>query len=205
VLRGNVISSQSDTRLERIVLLRHGETVGRSSVRFFGATDVMLSGLGADQVRAAVEVLGRMDFDLVVASPLQRSWRSALIVAPGRKIRLEARFREIDFGRWEGLTREEIEARDPALYAQWQRQGVEFGFPEGDRREDFRARVIAGLSQLMDLPVVSMLIVAHKGIVRTIVEALSDTKLGPEQPPLGGLLELNRTAEQSWKLSEPSL
>jgi len=39
--------------------------------------------------------------------------------------------------------------------------------------------------------------------VRTIVEKLSDAKLRRDQPPLGGLLELNRTTEQSWKLSEP--
>ena len=163
----------------------------------------MLAGRGADQARAAGEVIGEENFDLVVASPLQRSWRSALIVAPGRRIRLEAGFREIDFGRWEGLTREEIEARDPVLYREWQQQGLEFGFPDGDRREDFRARVIAGLSQLMVLPVTSMLIVAHKGTVRSIVEKLSDAKLRRDQPPLGGLLELNRTTEQSWKLSEP--
>ena len=47
--------SQDSSKLQRIVLLRHGETVSRSSVRFFGATDVMLSGLGADQAAAVAE------------------------------------------------------------------------------------------------------------------------------------------------------
>ncbi|MCH7598208.1 MAG: histidine phosphatase family protein [Myxococcales bacterium] len=197
--------SQDSSKLQRIVLLRHGETVGCSSVRFFGATDVMLSGLGADQAAAVAEVIGSQNFDLVVASPLQRAWRSALIVAPGREIRLEDRFREIDFGRWEGLTREEIEARDPKLYSQWEQQGPKFDFPDGDRREAFRARVVAGLAHLLVMPVASILIVAHKGIVRTIVEELSGAALERDQPPLAGLLELTRTAEQTWKLAKLTL
>lgn len=187
-----------------MVLLRHGETVGRSSIRYYGATDVMLSGLGRDQAAAAAEVLGAQAFDLVVASPLQRSWRSALIVAPGTRIRLEPGFREIDFGRWEGLTREEIEIVDPTLYREWQQRGVSFDFPDGDRREVFRGRVIAGLTGLLALPVSSMLVVAHKGIVRTIVERLTGAPLAPELPELGGLYELTRTEEPIWKLAELS-
>lgn len=191
---------RSASKPERIVLLRHGETVGRSSIRFFGATDVALSGLGADQAAAAARAIGPEDFDLVVASPLQRSWRSACIVAPGREIRLEAGFREIDFGRWEGLTREEIEAQDPELYTQWQERGLEFGFPGGEGRDEFRARVVAGLDRLLGSPVASILIVAHKGTVRTIAEELSGSVLAPDQPPLGGFVGLTRTAEQAWKL-----
>jgi broad specificity phosphatase PhoE len=191
-------------RLERIVLLRHGETVGNSSIRYYGATDVALSELGAEQAAAAARAIGCLAFDLVVASSLQRARRSASIVAPGQQIRLEEGFREIDFGRWEGLTREEIEARDPALYAEWQEQGLEFDFPGGERRENFRARVLAGLERLLDTPVASLLIVAHKGTVRTIAEELSGRTLGPDQPELGGFYELTRTAENAWKLAGAS-
>ncbi|MBW2295110.1 MAG: histidine phosphatase family protein [Deltaproteobacteria bacterium] len=173
------------SRLERIVLLRHGETVGLSSVRYYGATDVALSQVGAEQAVAAARAIGSMAFDLVVASSLQRARRSASIVA-------------------EGLTREEIEAQDPALYAEWQERGLEFDFPGGERREDFRARVLAGLERLLDAPVASLLIVAHKGTVRTIAEELSGITLGPDQPELGGFYELTRSAENAWKLAGAS-
>ena len=191
------------SRLERIVLLRHGETVGRSSVRYYGATDVALSGLGADQAAAAARAIGGQAFDLVVASSLQRAWRSASIVAPGRQIRLEAQFREIDFGRWEGLTRDEIEARDPALFAEWMKQGLAFDFPGGEKREEFSARVLAGLNRLLGFPIASLLIVAHKGTVRTIAEELSGVPIEREQPGLGEFFELTRTAETAWKLAGP--
>jgi len=73
-------------------------------------------------------------FDLVVASPLQRSWEAAWIVSGGASVRLEADFREVHFGRWEGLTKEEIEASDPILFADWQSKRNGFEYPTAERR-----------------------------------------------------------------------
>ncbi len=185
--------------LERVVLLRHGETVGQSSIRFYGATDVALSGLGADQARAAAERIGPGPFDLVVASPLQRAWKSATLVAPGHVVRLEAGFREIDFGLWEGWTLEEIEARDPDGYREWQEKRLEFNFPGGERRDAFRARVVEGLAQNLSLGPRSLLIVCHKGVVRTIAEELSEVTFDPEDPGLGCGLELSREDNGRWR------
>ena len=193
--------------LEQIVVVRHGETVGQSSIRYYGATDIALSGLGADQVAIAARAIGEQRFDLVVASPLQRAWQSARIVVPGEPIQLEPGFREIDFGHWEGLTKEEIEATDPSGYAQWQREGIEFDFPGGETRVGFRARVNAGLDRLLTEPVRSMLIVAHKGIVRTLAERLCDAKLSVGQPELGGYVELTRDPsnyEAPWHIARSS-
>jgi broad specificity phosphatase PhoE len=193
--------------LEQIVVVRHGETVGQSSIRYYGATDIALSGLGADQVATAARAIGEQRFDLVVASPLQRAWQSARIVVPGEPIQLEPGFREIDFGHWEGLTKEEIEATDPSGYAQWQREGIEFDFPGGETRVGFRARVNAGLDRLLTEPVRSMLIVAHKGIVRTVAERLCDAKLSVGQPELGGYVELTRDPsnyEAPWRIARSS-
>jgi len=66
----------------RIVLVRHGETVGQSSIRYFGATDVALSQRGREQMREAALALPGNAFPLVVSSPLSRAWESARIVAP---------------------------------------------------------------------------------------------------------------------------
>lgn len=192
------------SKIQRIVLVRHGETVGQSSIRYYGATDIALSGLGRDQAARAREVIGERIFDCVVASPLERAWKTASIISPGARIRLEAGFREIDFGYWEGLTREEIEARDPASHAEWQRRGIEYDFPGGERRNDFRARVNAGLDRVLALPVRSVLLVAHKGIVRTAVERLSEADLDTEHPELGDAYELVRAASGGWSLDRLS-
>jgi broad specificity phosphatase PhoE len=107
-------------------------------------------------------------------------------------VRLEHDFREIDFGRWEGMTRQEIEAADPVLFQDWQEKGRDFDFPGGERRADFRARVLRGLERLERSGAVSALVVVHKGTIRTIAGRLLGTPLAEGEPPLGGTVALSR-------------
>jgi len=186
-------------RLERLVLVRHGETEGQSSIRYYGATDVPLSALGRDQVRLARERIGGERFEAVWASTLMRAAESARILAPDHTIRLEPDFREIDFGRWEGLTREEIAARDPELYARWQSDLGRFDYPGGERRADFRARIGRGLARLRDSGSASALVVAHKGVVRTLLELVSGETLPSAAPELGGVVRLARDGGNVWR------
>ncbi len=180
--------------LERLTLVRHGETEGQSSIRYYGATDIPLSDLGREQIRRAGAILAGERFDLVVASSLSRASESARILVPDCAIRLEADFREVHFGRWEGLTREEIAARDPELFATWQRDLPRFDYPEGERRTDFRGRVERGFERLMGLGGASILVVAHKGVVRPLVELASGETLASAEPELGGIVRIERGA-----------
>lgn len=187
------------SKLRRIVLVRHGETVGNSSVRFHGSTDVALSDEGRTHMRDAQKRMARECFDLVVASTLRRSWEGASIVSGGAPVRLEPDFREIDFGRWEGLTKEEIEAQDPVGYGEWQGKGSDFEFPGGEPRGDFRERTLRGLERLKESGATSALVVAHKGTVRTIAAALAGAEDGDAEIPLGGHIELSCGADDVWR------
>lgn len=185
-------------RLSRLILVRHGETAGQSSIRYYGVTDVPLSDLGRDQVRAARRHVGGETFQAVWASTLCRSWESASIIAPHHPIELESDFREIDFGHWEGLTAEEIARVDPESYAQWQENKWEFAFPGGETRPEFRARIARGLERLRGSGVESALVVAHKGVVRTLLELVTGFTLEPPEPELGGIVHASRNAGGEW-------
>ena len=67
---------------DRLVLVRHGDTVADSSIRYYGATDVVLSRTGRHQAEAAARLIGDEAFDCVVASPLARAWQTATVLAP---------------------------------------------------------------------------------------------------------------------------
>jgi broad specificity phosphatase PhoE len=190
--------------LRRIVMIRHGETDGDSSVRFHGAADVDLSAPGREQMRAAAARLSGEVVDLVVASPLRRAWRSAWIVARGRPVRLEPDFREIHFGRWEGMSADEIRASDPVLYEDWQAGKPGFEYPGGEPRAEFRARVKRGLERLLASPARGALVVAHKGVIRTIVDELTGSTLDREHPALGELVGVSRQPDGSWFLGRHS-
>lgn len=188
------------SKLRRIVLVRHGETVGNSRVRFHGSGDVALSDEGRAQMRATAFALRDEAFDLVVASSLQRSWEAAWIVSGGAPVRLDSRLCEVDFGRWEGLTKEEIEASDPILYADWQARAPDFEYPDGERRADFRGRIGRGLSDLKQSGARNALLALHKGVIRVIVEELIGEELAAGEPALGGAVGLSRKEDGSWFL-----
>jgi broad specificity phosphatase PhoE len=167
--------------MRRLVLLRHGETTGDSGSRYHGSGDLDLSPSGREQMRLVAGKLRWEGFDVVASSPLRRAWQSAWILAEGRPVRLVNGFREIHFGRWEGLTREEIKASDPILFEDWDTGAPGFEYPGGEPRAEFRARVESGLGELARSPGHAALVVAHKGVIRTVCEILTG-----EKPPGGG-------------------
>jgi broad specificity phosphatase PhoE len=193
--------------LRRLVMLRHGETVGNSSVRFHGAADVPLSESGRAQMLAAARALRQECFDLVVASPLRRSWEAAALVAGGAPVRIEDGLREIDFGRWEGLTSEEIERRDPVLHREWRARVPGFEYPGGELRAQFRARVMQAFARIEATGAEGVLLVGHKGVIRTLAESLLGAPLADGEPDLACAVGLSRDPAGAWfagrRSSEP--
>jgi broad specificity phosphatase PhoE len=160
--------------VREIVLVRHGETEGKSSIRLYGSTDVALNETGREQMRAVGESLAAEVFDRVIVSPLSRSREGAEIVLGGRgptPYIIEG-FREIDFGDWEGLTFAEVEQRDPEGYARYLTEGQAFRFPGGESREGFRARVAAAVPEAIDDACARTLGVLHKGIIKIVLAEL---------------------------------
>ncbi len=190
--------------MRRLILLRHGETTGDAKVRFHGSGDHDLSPSGREQMREAAASLRGEPIDVVVASPARRAWQSARLVAEGRPVRLLDAFREIHFGRWEGLSREEIQEQDPILYEDWQKEAPGFEYPGGEPRAAFRARVEQGLRELARSPGHSALVVTHKGVIRAIVGLLTGEKPPRDVPALGGSIELVAEPDGSWRVGRRS-
>ena len=185
-----------------LIMLRHGETVGQSSIRLYGATDIHLSPIGEAQLERAAAALRPHRFARVLTSPLQRARRSAEIVLAAQHepapLEIVPDFREIDFGAWEGWTYAEAEARDPDGYRRWHSEGTDFTYPGGESRSAFHARVHAATHALLNEPSTPgpILGVLHKGVIKAMLAALTG------QPPaevaqlpiaLGSLHRLRRT------------
>jgi len=137
--------------LTRLLLIRHGETEGAAASRFYGRSDVPLSSPGERQMEALGRKLVDRPLAAVYASDLRRSIRSAEILGRSHSLEptVEPAFREIDMGRWEGLTWDEIHARDPKYAAHWLDGPGATPFPDGESLADFRARVIPALERIL--------------------------------------------------------
>jgi broad specificity phosphatase PhoE len=190
--------------LRKLFLIRHGETDGQSSVRYYGSTDVALSASGKAQMRQVAAALRHQAVDLWVASSLRRSWAGAAIASRGAQVKLEADFREIHFGRWEGMTGEEIKASDPVRFEDWQSGAEGFEYPNGEPRETFRGRIRAGLERLLAADARTAACVLHKGVIREIVRQLTGSAPGRTQPAVGGIVEVTRSATGEWLLGSRS-
>jgi alpha-ribazole phosphatase len=139
-----------------IYLVRHGNVVGAETRRFIGHLDVPLSQTGAAELRALAARLSAVPLAAVYTSDLVRARRSAEIVAAphGLTPRVTPSLREMAMGRWEGLTAEEIKAREPEAFEDWMSRVGEYPFPEGESVPDLVAR---------SWPVVESIVGAHPG------------------------------------------
>jgi len=126
-----------------IYLLRHGEVQGAETRRFIGHLDVPLSPVGERQCTIQAARLRDVRLAALFSSDLTRARRSAEIIgAPhGLAPTIVPALREMDMGRWDGLTAGEIRAREPDAFADWMARVGEFPFPEGESVPDLLARV----------------------------------------------------------------
>lgn len=98
----------------RLVLLRHGETEWSKSGRHTGRTELELTDTGRAQARAVGKTLGELDLDnpVVISSPRKRAMTTA--ETAGLTVdEISPVLAEWDYGRYEGLTTEQIRESEP--------------------------------------------------------------------------------------------
>ena len=166
----------------RLYALRHGETAWTRERRFSGSRDLALTSQGERQAQALADALAAERVAAIYASPLARTRATAEIIgrALGLPVIDEPGLREMAFGDWEGLTREEVEARWPELFALW-RISPERAVPAGgESLLEVAGRAGKALQQIRDHhPEGTVVVVSHAIVLRLIVlEALG---LGPER------------------------
>ena len=145
-----------------IYLLRHGEVVLAETRRFIGHLDVPLSAQGERQSRVQAARLAGATLTAVVTSDLARARRTGEIVgAPHGLVPVVVpSLREMAMGRWDGLTAEQIQEREPAAFADWMARVGEFPFPEGESVADLLARA---------WPAFEAIVAAHEGEAVAVV------------------------------------
>jgi len=156
-------------------MIRHGATVLSAEDRFAGATDVALSDEGREQTQRLAERLSRENFVAVYASPLSRTMETARILAAPHKLPVQARdgLREINHGRWEQMTRREVEQKFPAEAAEWERDPYTFAPVGGESGLQVTARALPVLIELVrQHPAENILVVSHKGTIRLLLSSL---------------------------------
>ena len=113
----------------RLIVARHGTAFAEGEEkRYLGVKeDPPLSDEGRKQTRALAHALRRAKPDVIFSGPQRRQQETAAILADTLGVARRATspwLSEIDYGPWEGLTKEEILARWPEESKAWKKLGI---------------------------------------------------------------------------------
>jgi alpha-ribazole phosphatase/probable phosphoglycerate mutase len=177
--------------MTRVYLLRHGKTVGGHERRYKGRLDVPLSDEGVRQIEKAAAFIQRHTgrtsappglqngrgsensaVEIVYCSKLLRAIKSAETLS--RPLGLVPvsieRLGERDFGRWEGMTFDEIGAAYPGEFDAWAKDPLRFSPVGGESTQAVFDRVMPVFTELVEKHKDRTLaVVAHGGVNRVIL------------------------------------
>jgi broad specificity phosphatase PhoE len=159
----------------RLYLIRHGATTLSAEDRFSGGTEIDLS----DEGRWQAECLARrLADDRIVAfycSPMRRTVETASIIAQPFQLTPQPRneLREIHHGRWETMSRADVESQFPEEYAAWQEDPFTFAPQGGESGVAVMARALPVVREIvLKHSGQTVAVVSHKATIRLILSSL---------------------------------
>lgn len=191
--------------LERLVILRHGETDWNIELRMQGHRDIPLNATGLAQATACAPSVVALGPEAIVSSDLTRARQTAEIVARAASLSVatDPRLRETALGHWEGRTRDEVRSQWPGQWEEWRHRGARMAPPGGESRLQVAERSMRVVDELDRGPHRVALLVTHGGLIVGLVAKL----LGLDEESWGRLIgvanchwvTLHRVADR-WRL-----
>jgi ribonuclease H / adenosylcobalamin/alpha-ribazole phosphatase len=169
------------TATTTVVFVRHGESMLHVGGNLFcGDLDPTLSPLGLAQAEAARSTVARVAprIDRVLVSPRRRTMSTAELLVPGRDVEVVEELRELSFGQWEGMTKDEARRLTPEAFDAWDRDSYLNGPPGGESGAIARPRLDAVVDMLDRAAGETVLVVSHTTFLRFLVALVLDTPLG---------------------------
>ena len=198
--------------MTKIFLIRHAEAEG--SGRYLGRrSDPPLSERGRAQAKALAGQLAGEPLAAIYSSPLRRALETARAIAAPHRLPVEtvADLVEMDFGLWDGLSYQEIEARDPEQLARWLANPLAVAPPEGESLAEMSQRVINAFEATVARhPEKTVTIVTHGGPARVILCQVLGVPLAAHwrlHQDLASIsrLELGEDGIVSYSLNQPAM
>ncbi|MFK8050135.1 MAG: alpha-ribazole phosphatase family protein [Halioglobus sp.] len=155
--------------ISSLILLRHGFAKIPAD-RCIGQLDVSLTNRGREAINQLAKNWPTPYPERIYCSDLRRTAETAGILADQMSLPViyDYRLREISFGDWEGRSWEEIYRHDPHLMEQWGSDWLNSPPPRGENVVQLHSRVREFYEELLLLPQMPTLIIAHAGSLRAL-------------------------------------
>ena len=161
--------------MTNIIFVRHGETVWNQERRYQGQQDSPLSANGILQAQKVGIYLSQRSIAAVYSSDLQRALITAQNIAKRHRLdpAADPRLREMCFGIWEGLTREEIIKRYPDQFYARYVDSFTTRVPGGELPSEVVERFQNFLDETLPKHVgETIVVVSHGGALRSMIATL---------------------------------
>jgi 2,3-bisphosphoglycerate-dependent phosphoglycerate mutase len=192
--------------VERVLLIRHGETEWNMLGRWQGYEQTSLNELGMEQAIALANYLRHRPIAAIYSSDLLRALQTATAVGEAVGVEPESYsdWREHHLGIFQGLTRDEIQTKYPTEWGRLRTEYWEYIIPNGESRADTQRRAYRAWEMcLEDAKGSEIMIVSHGGTIKMLL-----MKLFGEEPrvvdaylPNTSITTIERS-EQGWRLLE---
>lgn len=184
----------------KIIIIRHGESLGNLHQIMLGHTDIDLAPRGYLQAEAAAEYLKNEQIDVVYSSDLVRARHTA---EPHAKLRsldviTSRNLRECYVGDWENVALDEIVEKWPDLFFEgWRKNFGTFRIPGGESVQEAASRFEAEVIRIARGNVgKTVLIAAHAAVIRGFWGKI--TKTPPEKLATSYLYPTNASCSFVW-------
>lgn len=158
--------------MTKFIIVRHGQSKANECGYLAGITETPLSSLGEKQAKAVSEyILKAYKIDVIYSSPLSRACNTIKAVADELNLPIikENELREIDFGKWEGLTHDEIKNNLDDGYSKWASDIGIFVPPCGESMAQVQERIVKKLKEIgIKEDGKTVLIGSHSTVIRAL-------------------------------------
>jgi len=169
-----------ESTMERLLLIRHGETAWNAGKIFRGRSDIPLSERGMEQARLTAAALRDTPIEAIYSSPLQRSLQTAkAIAAPhAKEVIVVEGLNDLDCGEWSGKSLEQVAADYADLYRLWETEPQKVKMPGGETLADVVERAAAAVKDIAAETGGTAVVVSHRVTLKLLVLHLMG--LGPD-------------------------
>ena len=158
--------------MTRFIFVRHGQSIANLEKIFAGNYDVDLSSLGHKQAQFTADFVSKnYQVDAIYSSDLKRAYETAEYIANllGLEIQKEPGMREINAGKWEGCSFEELAIKYVDDYEIWLTDIGNARCTEGESVAELAKRVYVTIKQIADKnPNRTVLITTHGTPIRAL-------------------------------------
>ena len=162
-------------QIERLLLIRHGQTDWNVEGRWQGTIPIGLNDIGRTQARALATYLAHRQIGSIYSSHLPRAFDTAKAIGDtiGVIPQTDERLQEFNLGVFQGLTRDEIKQRYPNEHRDFEADYWNYVIANGESRRALQNRAHDVFQHIVANATGSeVAIVSHGGTIRMLLHRL---------------------------------